>query len=110
MLDSSKHGQRARGTLRVQGDFKSKRDFREILRHSRAIARSLLLAFGVTKDLAIFDVARAFGLRTSTIRYSEQIGILPPPFRKNGQRRYDDSVLFRLAVGAARSRDAVHPG
>ena len=64
----------------------------------RGIARSLLLAFGVTKDLAISDVARVFGLRTSAIRYYEQIGILPPPFRKNGQRRYNDSVLFRLAV------------
>jgi len=64
----------------------------------RGIARGLLLAFGVTKDLAISDVARVFGLRTSAIRYYEQIGILPPPFRKNGQRRYDDSVLFRLAV------------
>ena len=64
----------------------------------RGIARSSLLVFGVTKDLAISDVARVFGLRTSAIRYYEQIGILPPPFRKNGQRRYDDSVLFRLAV------------
>ena len=64
----------------------------------RGIARGLLLAFGVTNDLAISDVARMFGLRTSAIRYYEQIGILPPPFRKNGQRRYDHSVLFRLAV------------
>ena len=39
-----------------------------------------------------------FGLRTSAIRYYEQIGILPAPIRKNGQRRYDDSVLFRLAL------------
>ena len=60
--------------------------------------RSLLLAFGVTKNLAISDVARVFGLRTSAIRYYEQIGILPPPMRKNGQRRYDNSALFRLAV------------
>ena len=49
-------------------------------------------------DLAISDVARVFGLRTSAIRYYEQIGILPPPMRKNGQRRYDNSALFRLAV------------
>ena len=77
----------------------SQRDiFREIPQHLRGIARGLLLAFGVTKDLAISDVARVFGLRTSAIRYYEQIGILPPPFRKNGQRRYDESVLFRLAV------------
>ena len=49
-------------------------------------------------DLAISDVARVFDLRTSAIRYYEQIGILPPPMRKNGRRRYDNSALFRLAV------------
>ncbi|PYJ65036.1 MAG: MerR family transcriptional regulator [Verrucomicrobia bacterium] len=49
-------------------------------------------------NLAISDVARVFGLRTSAIRYYEQIGILPPPVRKNGQRRYEQSALFRLAV------------
>jgi len=52
----------------------------------------------VADDLAISDVARVFGLRTSAIRYYEQIGILPAPMRRNGQRRYDDSALFRLAV------------
>jgi len=52
----------------------------------------------VAEELAISDVARVFGLRTSAIRYYEQIGILPPPMRKNGQRRYDNSALFRLAV------------
>ncbi len=49
-------------------------------------------------DLAISDVARVFGLRTSAIRYYEQIGILPPAMRKNGRRRYDKSAVFRLAV------------
>lgn len=49
-------------------------------------------------NLAISDVARVFGLRTSAIRYYEQIGILPPPVRRNGQRRYEKSALFRLAV------------
>jgi DNA-binding transcriptional MerR regulator len=48
----------------------------------------------VADNLAISDVARVFGLRTSAIRYYEQIGILPPPVRKNGQRRYEKSVLF----------------
>jgi MerR family redox-sensitive transcriptional activator SoxR len=52
----------------------------------------------VAEDLSISDVARVFGLRTSAIRYYEQIGILPPATRKNGQRRYDNSALFRLAV------------
>ncbi|HJX81032.1 MAG TPA: MerR family transcriptional regulator [Candidatus Udaeobacter sp.] len=49
-------------------------------------------------NLAISDVARVFGLRTSAIRYYEQIGILPQPVRRNGQRRYEKSALFRLAV------------
>jgi len=52
----------------------------------------------VVKDLAISDVARLFGLRTSAIRYYEQIGILPAPLRKSGQRRYEETALFRLAV------------
>ena len=52
----------------------------------------------MAKDLVISDVARVFGLRTSAIRYYEQIGILPPAMRKNGRRRYNDTVLFRLAV------------
>jgi MerR family redox-sensitive transcriptional activator SoxR len=52
----------------------------------------------VAEELAISDVARVFGLRTSAIRYYEQIGILPAPMRKNGQRRYDNTALFRLAV------------
>ena len=58
----------------------------------------LLLRSQVAKHLAISEVARVFGLRTSAIRYYEQIGILPPPLRKNGQRCYDKSVLYRLAV------------
>lgn len=49
-------------------------------------------------NLAISDVARVFGLRTSAIRYYEQIGILPSPMRRNGRRRYEKSVLFRLEV------------
>jgi MerR family transcriptional regulator, redox-sensitive transcriptional activator SoxR len=48
--------------------------------------------------MPISEVARVFGLRTSAIRYYEQIGILPPPMRRNGQRRYNNSALFRLAV------------
>ena len=54
--------------------------------------------------MAISEVARVFGLRTSAIRYYEQIGILPRPIRRNGQRRYDNSTLFRLAV-VQRARD-----
>lgn len=68
------------------------------MRSFRGVRRGSLLAFEVAENLAISDVARVFGLRTSAIRYYEQIGILPPAMRKNGQRRYDNSVLFRLAV------------
>ena len=64
----------------------------------RGDPRGFLLDSRVAEDLAISDVARVFGLRTSAIRYYEQIGILRPPMRRNGQRRYDNSALFRLAV------------
>jgi DNA-binding transcriptional MerR regulator len=50
------------------------------------------------KLLTISEVARRAGLRPSTIRYYEQIGILPSAHRVSGQRRYDDAVLRRLAV------------
>jgi MerR family redox-sensitive transcriptional activator SoxR len=72
--------------------------FKKIARGFRGVQHGSLLDFGVAENLAISDVARLFGLRTSAIRYYEQIGILPPPVRRNGQRRYDDGALFRLAV------------
>jgi MerR family transcriptional regulator, redox-sensitive transcriptional activator SoxR len=85
-------------TLRVQADFKSKGIFQEKREGFSCVPRGSLLDSRVAGDLAISDVARVFGLRASAIRYYEQIGILPPPMRKNGQRRYDNSALFRLAV------------
>lgn len=48
--------------------------------------------------LAIGDVARRAGIRPSAIRYYERVGILPPPTRRNGRRRYGADVLRRLAV------------
>jgi MerR family redox-sensitive transcriptional activator SoxR len=48
--------------------------------------------------LTISEVARQVGLKPSAIRYYEQIGILPKPPRMSGQRRYDNSVLYRLAL------------
>ena len=48
--------------------------------------------------MVISEVARRAGLRPSTLRYYEQVGILPPPERASGQRRYDAGVLGRLAV------------
>jgi MerR family redox-sensitive transcriptional activator SoxR len=49
-------------------------------------------------QLTISEIARQAGMRASAIRYYEQIGILPEAVRKSGQRRYDASVLLRLAI------------
>jgi MerR family redox-sensitive transcriptional activator SoxR len=48
--------------------------------------------------MTISDVARQIGIRASAIRYYEQIGILQPAERVSGQRRYDRSTLYRLAI------------
>ncbi|HWH51360.1 MAG TPA: MerR family transcriptional regulator [Gemmatimonadaceae bacterium] len=48
--------------------------------------------------LTISQVARRVGLRPSAIRYYEQLGIVAPPARVSGQRRYDDAALSRLMV------------
>lgn len=44
-------------------------------------------------------------LRPSAIRYYEKLGLLPAPERVSGQRRYDKTVLYRLAV-VQRARQA----
>jgi MerR family transcriptional regulator, redox-sensitive transcriptional activator SoxR len=49
-------------------------------------------------QLAISEVAQQVGLQASAIRYYEQIGLLPPAQRMSGQRRYDTTVLYRLAI------------
>jgi MerR family redox-sensitive transcriptional activator SoxR len=48
--------------------------------------------------LRIGEIAERAGVNTSLIRYYERIGLLPAPERVSGQRRYDASVLRRLAV------------
>ena len=48
--------------------------------------------------LTISQVAGKIGLQPSAIRYYEQIGLLPPAQRMSGQRRYDPTVLYRLAI------------
>jgi MerR family redox-sensitive transcriptional activator SoxR len=48
--------------------------------------------------LSISEVARHLRLRPSAIRYYEKLGLLPVPERVSGQRRYDRTVLYRLAV------------
>ena len=47
--------------------------------------------------MKIGDVAQQTGLSTKTIRYYEDIGVLPDPVRApNGYRSYDDGVVTRL--------------
>lgn len=47
---------------------------------------------------SIGEIATSSGLPASTLRYYESIGLLPLPRRDNGQRRYEPSVLQRLAL------------
>ncbi len=55
--------------------------------------------------MRIHELARRVGVSAKTIRYYEQIGVLPPPRRAaNGYRTYDESDVerLRLVVGARR--------
>ncbi len=49
-------------------------------------------------ELSISEVAARAGVRTSTLRYYESIGLLPEAPRVSGRRRYDASVLQRLEI------------
>jgi MerR family redox-sensitive transcriptional activator SoxR len=49
-------------------------------------------------QLTISQVSRQIGLRPSAVRYYERIGLLPRAERLSGQRRYDPTVLYRLAI------------
>ena len=45
------------------------------------------------KSMSIGEVASKAGVRPSALRYYEDVGLLPPPARTNGRRRYDGEVL-----------------
>ncbi len=50
------------------------------------------------EDIPIGTVAKASGVKVPTIRYYEQIGLLPPPPRSEGNRRlYGSGDLRRLS-------------
>ena len=49
-------------------------------------------------ELTISQVAQQTGLRPSTLRHYEKIGLLLAPRRICGRRRYERSVLDRLAL------------
>ena len=45
---------------------------------------------------SIGEIARQSGVPASTIRYYEELELLPPARRVSGQRRYDDTILQQL--------------
>jgi DNA-binding transcriptional MerR regulator len=48
--------------------------------------------------MTISQLARRTGVRTSTLRYYEKVGVIPPASRTDsGYRLYDDDALARLA-------------
>jgi MerR family transcriptional regulator, redox-sensitive transcriptional activator SoxR len=51
-----------------------------------------------SEPLSIGAVARLTGRRASSIRYYEEIGLLPPPRRVSNRRVYEPTVLRTLAV------------
>lgn len=53
--------------------------------------------FGETMAYTIKEIADLAGVTTRTIRYYDQVGLLPPiGFYENGYRYYDTDSLFRL--------------
>ncbi len=50
------------------------------------------------EELAIGEVARRAGIRPSALRYYESVGLLPPPKRASGRRRYDESTVQMIRV------------
>ncbi len=55
----------------------------------------------MTTGLRIAEVARRSGFTPATLRYYEEIGLLPTAGRTgSGYRAYDDAVLERLPEGA----------
>ena len=49
-------------------------------------------------EMSIGELARRTGLATSTIRYYEEVGLLPRPTRTSGRRVFDEPTLDRLMV------------
>ena len=48
--------------------------------------------------MKIGELARRSGLNASAIRYYEKVGLLAPPHRAGGQRRYPDEALHRVLL------------
>lgn len=52
-------------------------------------------------SLSIGQVAEQASVSVSKLRYYEKRGLIDPPLRVSGQRRYDPAVLMRLMVISA---------
>jgi MerR family redox-sensitive transcriptional activator SoxR len=52
----------------------------------------------MNSTISIGDVTKASGIPASAIRYYEAIGLIPPPTRVNGRRRYDAQIMQRLQI------------
>jgi DNA-binding transcriptional MerR regulator len=48
--------------------------------------------------LMIGELARQVGVAPSALRYYEKAGLLPPPVRASGRRRYDHNILGRIRI------------
>jgi len=60
--------------------------------------------------MSIGQVARRAGVKPSALRYYEGVGLLPPPERANGRRRYDGEVLRKVLDRLAVVRVAQQAG
>lgn len=49
-------------------------------------------------NLSIGELAERSGLSTPTIRYYEEVGLLPRPMRASGRRVYGEGTIDRLQV------------
>ena len=50
------------------------------------------------RPMSIGEVSRLTGTPITTLRYYERRGLLPPPDRVGGQRRYPASIAMRMMV------------
>lgn len=50
------------------------------------------------QTFGVGEIARRAGVAVSTIHYYERIGLLPPSQRVNGKRRYELTILKKLAL------------
>jgi MerR family transcriptional regulator, redox-sensitive transcriptional activator SoxR len=55
-------------------------------------------------SLMIGEVVRLTGKAASTIRYYEEIGLIPPPERVSGRRRYQPDIVRALSMIATAQR------